>query len=127
MQFGEVVQNFEGEADPSRMTLGIKTWNWVSATRGGKEIVPKQPDKFTLTFSDDETFSATTDCNSMGGSYTAKDGMISFGDIFSTKMFCQDSQETEVSALLTAAQSYRFTSKGELILTLKDGGTAVFR
>jgi hypothetical protein len=30
MQFGEVVQDFEGEADPARMTLTMKTWKWIS-------------------------------------------------------------------------------------------------
>lgn len=40
---------------------------------------------------------------------------------------CADSQEAEFTALLAAAGSYRFTSRGELVLGLDDGGSAVFR
>ncbi len=129
MQFGEVVQNFEGEADPSRMTLGMTTWTWIAAYyNDGKEIKPNQPRKFTITFSNDGKFSATTDCNSISGNYTAGANLISFGPIASTKMYCEGSQETDFIALLGNAQSYHFTSKGELILDLKlDSGTVVFR
>jgi hypothetical protein len=31
MQFGEVEQNVEGEADPSVMKLDMKVWTWISA------------------------------------------------------------------------------------------------
>ena len=44
MQFGEVVQNFEGEADPSRMTLDMHTWKWIKTTyNNDTELVPKKP------------------------------------------------------------------------------------
>jgi len=129
MQFGEVAQDFEGEADPSRMTLAMKSWSWVKATfSDGKEISPKVPGKFTLTFSNDGKFSATTDCNSMGGDYSATKDTISFGMIFATEMYCEGSQESDFSAVLLDAESYRFTSKGELIIELKDDkGRAIFR
>lgn len=129
MQFGEVARDFEGEADPSRMTLGMKTWEWVSALyNDGKELRPKQLGKFTITFSDGGKFSATTDCNQVGGSYTADSRTVSFGPMVSTKMYCEGSQEAEFTALLGKAQSYHFTSKGELIIDLKfDSGSAVFK
>ncbi len=129
MQFGEVEQNFEGEADPSRMTLGMKTWNWVRALyNDGKEITPKQENKFTITFGDDGRFTATTDCNSMGGSYTATKDTIVFGPIAMTKMYCEGSQEADFAALLEGASGYHFTSKGELVFNLKfDSGTVTFR
>lgn len=129
MQFGEVAQNFEGEADPSRMTLGMQTWTWVSALyNDGREIKPIKATAFTISFGDGE-FTATTDCNQMGGTYTTSaGGKIAFADIFSTKMFCQGSQEMEFSQLLTNSSGYHFTSKGELILDLKfDSGSVVFR
>src|SRR3989344_1155561 len=94
----------------------------------GREVVPKKPEAFTLTFGNDGKFSATTDCNSMGGSYTAKNDTISFGEMYSTLMFCTDSQETEFSQLLGNIGGYHFTSRGELIFNLKfDSGTVVFR
>ena len=129
MQFGEVVQNFEGEADPSRMTLGMTTWNWVRAVyNDGREVIPKQPSKFTLKLAGDGRFFATTDCNSMGGSYTATKNTIVFSSIVSTQMYCEGSQEKDFALLLENTQGYHFTSRGELILDLKfDSGSVVFR
>ena len=129
MQFGEVVQDFEGEADPSRMSLGMKTWTWISALYNDEtELKPKGSKPFTLKFGTDGKFSATTDCNSMGGSYAADATTISFSNIYSTKMFCEGSQEREFASLLETASGYHFTSKGELILDLKfDSGSAVFK
>jgi Heat shock protein len=129
MQFGEVAQNFEGEADPSVMTLTMKAWDWIAAQyNDGTEIVPKKAGVFTLTFLDDGTFGAKTDCNSMSGGYTATKSALSFGPIASTKMYCEGSQEADFSTLLMQAQEYHFTSKGELIIDLKlDSGSVVFK
>src|SRR3989344_4581035 len=120
MQFGEIVQDFEGEADPSKMTLGMKTWAWVSALYNDeRQVYPKKAGVFSLTFGNEGRFSATTDCNSMAGAYAAKDGRISFTEIISTLMFCEGSQEGEFAQMLTNTSSHHFTSRGELILDLK--------
>jgi len=128
-QFGEVVSNFEGEADPSKMDLSMKTWKWISVLYNDERfITPKQEGVFTLTLNKDQTFAATTDCNRMNGVYTAKDGIISFGQFTSTKMYCEGSQETIFSELIRDTSGYHFTSKGELILDLKfDSGSVTFR
>jgi heat shock protein HslJ len=130
LQFGEVAQDFAGEADPARMRLDMKAWVWVGARRAdGTELVPQRPDVFTLTFGADGRFNATTDCNRVGGSYTTGDGgALTFGDVFATRMFCEGSQENEFSALLDAVVSYRFTARGQLLLALDaDSGTVEFR
>lgn len=130
MQFGEIVQNFEGEADPSTMSLGMKKWFWVSAQyEDGRQLYPRDPAAFTLTFDEKaKTVSIGTDCNSGGSSYTAKGDVLSFGPIASTLMFCAESQETIFFQLLENTSGYHFTSRGELILQLKlDSGTATFR
>lgn len=129
MQFGEVAQDFEGEADPSRMTLQMKTWVWIRALyNDGTEIKPKEEGSFTITLSQDGNFSATTDCNSMSGHFEVEDNKISFGDMAMTKKFCEGSQENVFSQLLTDSGSYHFTSRGEMILDLKfDSGSVVFR
>jgi heat shock protein HslJ len=129
MQFGEVEQDFEGEVDPSRMSLAMKTWTWISATyNDGREVRPAGTEPFTLTFESDGTFTATTDCNSMSGSYTADTATISFSEIAMTKMYCEGSQEAEFVALLQNTAGYHFTSRGELIFDLKfDSGSVLFR
>ncbi len=129
MQWGVVAPNFEGEADPSRMTLGMKEWVWLSALyNDGRSMTPRKAGAFTLTFGADGRFSAKTDCNSVGGTYTASGNTLTFGAMMSTKMYCEGSQESEFTTLLSNTASYLFTSRGELILELKyDSGTATFR
>ncbi len=119
---------FEGEANPAVMKLNMKTWNWIRALyNDGKEIRPLAK-PFGLTFKDDGTFSATTDCNSVGGKYSAKGGHITFSDVMMTEMYCAGSQDAEFAKLLQNTTGYHFTSKGELILDLKfDSGTVIFR
>ncbi len=129
LQFGEVVQDFEGEADPSRMTLSMKSWTWISALySNGTKVTPRMENAFTVTFSDEGKFSATTDCNSVGGSYSAKEGLISFSNMYSTKKYCADAQEEVFTRLLGDSTGYHFTSRGELVLDLKfDSGSVTFR
>ena len=129
MRFGEVAQNFEGEADVTKMSLGMQTWNWIGTIySNGSSTTPKVPGKFTITFKTDNTFSATTDCNSVGGQYTVKQSSLVFGQMMSTEMYCEGSQEDDFTKALGEARSYHFTSKGELVLDLGfDSGAMMFR
>ena len=128
LEFGEVAQDFEGEADPTRMSLEMKTWVWVRVVHDGGDIVPRQTDAFTLAFGADGAFSATTDCNRIGGKYGASHDQLTFSDLFATRMYCEGSQEAEFADVLGRTASYRFTSRGELILDLElDGGSVTFR
>lgn len=128
-QFGEVVQDFEGEASAEVMTLTMKEWEWTSAEYAdGSIVTPKTPGVFGVTFSKDGTFSVATDCNRAGGSYTSTGDALTFGNMFSTKMYCEGAQEEVFTALLSDVTEYHFTGKGELILGLKsDGGTVTLR
>ena len=120
---------FEGEADPNRMTLDMTTWKWQKALyNDGREIIPTKPNVFALTFNADKTFSASTDCNGVGGSYSVNQNLITFDNMVSTQMYCEGSQESEFVNLLSNTASFFFTSRGELILELKyDSGTVTFR
>ncbi len=127
MQLGEVVQNFEGEADPAKMTLGMKTWNWVQTTYKNSATVTPKVNRFAITFKTDKTFSASTDCNGVGGEYVLSGDKITLTKMMSTLMYCDGSQESEYSKMLSEVQSYHFTLKGELVFDLKSGGSMVFR
>jgi heat shock protein HslJ len=129
MQFGEVAKDFEGEANPSRMTPGMKTWEWTTVTyNDGKIIKPKKPKTFTLSIKTDGTFAATTDCNRLSGKVVIKNKSIQFSDIVSTRMFCEGSQEADFQKVLEQAVSYFFTSKGEMVFDLAyDSGSAQFK
>ncbi|MBU6214706.1 META domain-containing protein [Patescibacteria group bacterium] len=135
LQFGIVAPNFEGEADPSRMTLQMQTWTWVSTLyNNDTSITPRKASAFTLTFTKDPfaknegNFSATTDCNRVNGVYAISGNTIVLSKMLSTLMACDGSQEQDFTKSLAAVQSYHFTSKGELIFDLKfDSGTMTFR
>lgn len=124
--FGEVVQDFEGEADPARMTLGMKPWTWVGGTRDGAALAPRSAGAFVLTFNTDGSFSARTDCNTVGGKYTTGRGTLTFGEMMSTLMYCDGSQEGEFTSYLSSASAYTFTGKGELRIVVS-GGELLFR
>ncbi len=128
-QIGQFVQDFEGDADPKAMTLGMKKWTWTKTLMNdGKVITPKKSDVFRVTFTSDGKVSVATDCNSMGGSYTTKDTSLTFGPMISTRMYCEGSQEDEFAKMLSEVGSYMFTKKGELVLMLKyDSGSMIFK
>ncbi len=129
MQFGEVVQDFEGEANPGSMTLQQKTWNWIQTQYSNDDIItPKQSGVFTLTFNVDNSVTIKTDCNSMGGTYSTRQSAIMFENMMTTEMYCEGSQEEDFKKGLLAINSYHFTSKGELIFDLNyDSGVMVFK
>jgi heat shock protein HslJ len=128
-QIGELVQNFEGEADPNRMSLGMKKWEWISTlTNDGTVTKPKKSGIFTITFGNDGRVSISTDCNTMGGTYTTKDKTLTFGPLMSTRMYCEGSQETQFAKNMEQVAEYFFSNKGELMLELKfDSGTMIFK
>jgi heat shock protein HslJ len=129
MQLGEVAQNFEGEADPNRMTLDMQTWNWIKTTyNNDTAVTPKMVNRFTITFNKDKTFSARTDCNSVSGEYILNSNKITFTKMMSTEMYCEGSQEQDFIKMLGEVQDYMFTSKGELVFGLSyDSGSMMFK
>ena len=122
-------KGFEGEADPAVMTLGMKTWVWTKTQyNNDTSVEPLQPDVFTITFGDDQRVQIGTDCNRMQGAYKVEANQIKFGDIISTRMYCEGSQEQLFDKMLKEVGSYLFTSRGQLILELKyDSGSIVFQ
>lgn len=124
------VRNATYSIEGEPMTLDMRTWTWVKTSyNDGTTIIPKKTDKFKLTFRSDGTFSASTDCNGVGGEYKT-DGKytITFTRMMSTLMYCEGSQEGDFAKGLEQTQSFLFTTKGELVLEFKvDSGTMTFR
>ncbi len=117
-----VVQKFAGgEVSPNSLSLFSKSWEWVSTSySNGTNITPKEAKKFFINFKNDNTFAVSTDCNDMGGSFIAKENNISFGGIYSTKKYCEGSQEVDFRTALEQAETYSFNGKNELVLNLKN-------
>ena len=71
---------------------------------------------------DDEKNSAGGNggCNSFGSSAIIDGNTISFTNIFSTKMYCEEVQESENAYLKTLSLSNRFEIKGGTLLIYRD-------
>ncbi len=115
MQFGEVAQNFEGEADPSKMTLTMKKWN-LEKIEGVGILDVKNKTAFSLTFLSDGKVSFGTDCNKAQGSYTSTRNNLTISSIITTEMYCKDSDEQLFIKNILDTTEYSFTSRGQLIL-----------
>jgi heat shock protein HslJ len=105
-------------------------WIWEKTVMNNDTIVtPKKADVFSITFDlAEKKISGTTDCNGIFGEYTFTENGISFSPMAMTRMFCQDSQETEFSNMIADATGYMFTKEGDLVLLLKlDSGAVVFK
>ncbi len=128
MEFGELVKDFPGEADPDRMSLFITTWNWIGTKYADNTEIKPKTNKFSLKFEKNKnTFSATTDCNGVSGEYLLNDKKIFFDKMISTLMYCEGSQEALFTKMLGQVESFYFTSRGELVFNLKGGGTMIFK
>ncbi len=129
-QLAEVAIDFEGEADPSRMTLQMHPWTWIKTVfNNDTEKEPAQAGDFTLSFTKKGQVSGTTDCNNFHGTVTVEKHRIHFGENMAmTRKFCADSQEMEFIEMLQNASSFFFTSRGQLIIELKyDSGSMFFQ
>lgn len=124
-----VEENAVGEVAPENMYLGMKTWTWVSAKdKSGSMIALTGEKPFTLSFDfNSGKYTVSTDCNSGGGLFAAKSGVVQFGDLAMTEKACEGSQEAVFTGLLSKAEQFYFTSKGEMVLDLKGGGTLTFK
>jgi len=112
---------------PTRDTLMSKEWEWEKTTyNDGVSIVPKSPGNFMITFREDNTFSARTDCNAIGGEYRAVGNSLRFSDMISTLMHCEGSQERDFGSMLEKVERYTSLQEGGLLFELRDGN-AVFR
>lgn len=129
LSWGMVEQGFSGEANPDDMSLFMKDWVWQRTTyNNDTQLVPKEAGVFKLTINDSGIFNISTDCNYMSGEFDLHMNEISFRDMTSTMMYCEDSQEQEFAGMLSEVRSFFFTNKGELVLELKlDSGSAIFR
>lgn len=91
-------------------------------------ITPQKPDAFTLTFTKDGRFSGTTDCNGFMGDISAgANNSLVFGQMASTLMFCENSQEAQFTNMISNVGSYMINEEGNLILLIQfDSGSIYF-
>lgn len=121
-EIGEWVKDFEGEVYVSALKLDLHPWTWVRTEYTNKQaFIPKKTGSFILTFDSTSNFKAKTDCNGIGGTFDVEGNSLQLGEMMSTLMYCDGSDEDEFSAMLTSVASYSFGRKGELLLKNEKG------
>lgn len=91
-------------SDTKPPTLEIKAWTWTEDAN------------FSITL-ENSTLTTTTDCNAMGGVYAVEGTTLTFTDIISTEMYCENSLESEFRANLHKVTGYSFDDNKQLILS----------
>lgn len=126
----ETTGGAEGSAEGSgESALAGTTWVWSQTQMNDDTLkTPAMEGAFTLTFGEDGTAGATTDCNTYSGSYTEDGGSLAIDLPAATLMACPDgSQEQEFIADVTSINGYIITDEGDLALLLPfDSGSMIF-
>lgn len=114
-----------------RVKDAIKTtsWVWETTLLADKTITtPVKKEAFVLTFNADGTFSSTTDCNGLGGTYLVSDSSrIGLFDMMSTEMYCDNSQEAVYTGQLAKIMSYSLEDTTLKFVLSDNMGTMVFK
>lgn len=103
-------------------TLTDTAWQWQRSDLDTlTPIVPEDPTLFVLTFAKDGTFFATTDCNTLSGTYVEKTKTLAIGPIAATKKFCSgQTLEGTFRDALSQATTYALGDQ-TLTITLSSG------
>lgn len=112
---------------PGKNDLASTSWRWLRTESATGTVIsqPRSNKPFILRFADHDSMGSQTDCNTMTGSFTHDDIALTFGQLASTKMFCEDSQEMEYGAQLQAVHEHAILNN-MLLLSLNDGGGIMF-
>ncbi len=127
MQDGETIEDWQNNQNEATGELS-GSWIWQSSVdASGETIVPSDPNRFVITFTDEGRLSSTTDCNSISGSYIKNEEVISVGPLTSTLMGCmEETLESEYSAQLALATSHSIEGNTLKIILVKDAGVMTF-
>ena len=105
-----------------------QTWQWESTVTPVEKIMVTEPDRYTVTFSEDGRAAMRFDCNRGSGNFTVSENKISFGPMISTRAACpEDSLDAPFMKDLGRVSSF-FIKNGSLYLEMPmDSGTMHFR
>ena len=99
-------------------------WQWVDTA--GTFATTSATTRFILTFNNDGSVRSTTDCNNLGGLYKLNDTALTFGDMFSTLMYCEGSQEQTYREQLSKIERYTIDGTTLYLSLTEDQGTMRF-
>ncbi|TDG36730.1 META domain-containing protein [Pedobacter changchengzhani] len=99
-------------------TEKIKNTKWILTEMPGNKL--PTGDEATLNFSDDLTISGKAFCNSYGGKFEVLENKISVKNVFSTKMYCQETAQAETAYLNAINQVNNATMEDGKLQLLND-------
>ena len=104
-----------------------KEWVWQESILSESQIIKPRINTFKIKFSLDRTFTASTDCNTVSGSFNLNNSKINFSNLVTTQMYCPKSLEPNFTSELEQAETYKFSDKNQLIIELKNNaGLMIF-
>lgn len=104
---------------PAAEVPDLEGTSWILLEINGQPVIEGSDP--TLIFNDD-SIGGDGSCNVFGGEYEVENGSISFSNVFSTLMFCEDTSEQEAGyfTALEEAASYQ-VENGNLQILNADG------
>lgn len=106
--------------------IGI-IWQWTEIHEPDGQSAVAHPEKYTLVFHPDGTFTLKADCNSGSGTYTVEGDRLTLELQALTEAYCGPESLHDVYLAMLDAVNRLSIENGRLILTLKDGaGKMVF-
>lgn len=102
-------------------------WVWLyTDLSSGERVTTPEGGRFVLSLSEEGSLSSQTDCNTIGGNFVIDGEVLSFGQLFSSKMFCVDSQEQVYSEQLALVSSYEINGETLKLNLNRDFGVMYF-
>jgi len=105
-------------------TPDLEGTSWLLLEINGQPVIEGSDP--TLNF-EDESIGGHGSCNTFGGEYEVENGKLTFSNIFSTLMFCEDTSDQEMAyfGALEEADSYQvedgnlqiLNAAGQVVLT----------
>lgn len=105
-------------------TPDLEGTSWLLIEINGQPVLPGSDP--TLNF-EDESIGGYGSCNTFGGEYQVENGKLTFSNIFSTLMYCEDTSDQEMAyfGALEEAASYQvedgnlqiLNAAGQVVLT----------
>jgi heat shock protein HslJ len=116
-----------GPIAPSEVDIAGTMWRLTEIQQaGGTTIQIQSPDRFTVTFGDEQRVSVRADCNMCAGGYELAGSELRIGPMACTKAYCGD-QSSDTQFLTTLSGSATIAWAGENLVISSGNSALVFK
>jgi heat shock protein HslJ len=116
-----------GPIAPSEVDIAGTTWRLTAIQQsGGTSVTIQNPDRFTVTFGDDQRVSVRADCNVCAGGYELTGSELRIGAMACTKAYCGD-QSPDTQFLTTLSGNATITQTGDVLVVSNGNSALIFK